>query len=73
MIRRRTTPQYDDRGKGAPGETRCSGVALGFSRASDYLEGRPRGYSGNGHIQRSFQYAVGDHKYAVDEIHRSYR
>ena len=53
-----------------PGETGCSGVALGFS--SDYLQGRPRGYSGNGHIQRSFQYAVGDHKYAV-EIHRSYR
>jgi hypothetical protein len=52
------------------GETGCSGVALGFS--SDYLQGRPRGYSGNGHIQRSFQYAVGDHKYAV-EIHRSYR
>ena len=53
-----------------PGETGCSGVALGFS--SDYLQGRPRGYLGNGHIQRSFQYAVGDHKYAV-EIHRSYR
>ena len=41
-----------------PGETGCSGVALGFS--SDYLQGRPRGYSGNGHIQRSFQYAVGE-------------
>ena len=53
-----------------PGETGCSGVALGFS--SDYLQGRPRGYLGNGHIQWSFQYAVGDHKYAV-EIHRSYR
>ena len=46
-----------------PGETGCSGVALGIS--SDYLQGRPRGYLGNGHIQRSFQYAV--------EIHRSYR
>ena len=52
-----------------PGETGCSGVALGFS--SDYLQGRPRGYLGNGHIQRSFQYAVGDHKYTVD--HNSYR
>jgi hypothetical protein len=40
----------------SPVETGCSGVALGFS--SDDLQGRPRGYSGNGHIQRSFQYAV---------------
>ena len=53
-----------------PGETRCGCVELGFS--SDYLQGRPRGYLDNGHIQRSFQYSAGDHKYAV-AIHSSYR
>ena len=69
----RTTPQYDDMGGVHRVAVLCADagvVALGLS--SDYLQGRPRGYSGNGHIQRSFQYAVGDHKYAV-EIHRSYR
>ena len=69
----RTTSRYDDMGGVHRVAVLCADtgvVALGLS--SDYLQGRPRGYSGNGHIQRSFQYAVGDHKYAV-EIHRSYR